>query len=299
MTTVAGTASTLSKDANSKRRRFQAPITSYFASAGPTATESNHNDNGASSPLSHHNYSAPTYSASPALPHKVQSSLLTVGMRVRKSVPEGYKTEVPKPSVYALAAAKDSTSGGYVASRTSYAELAPFCGIHKIGNLAVQTFPAPAAGFGAASEQVSTDEGDAFSLPSSSQDSVASSIIPPPNPHKRTYDEDFEEDDGDDLEMNASGIWNDPLASSRFNTYSTSPSLPRRTILSPNLGQQRRQFPGISKSSWGQENCDPFSASTTGGMDVDDFEEPAFLRRREEVDADYLTNGSEVEMRGV
>ncbi|KAL1880426.1 hypothetical protein Plec18167_003830 [Paecilomyces lecythidis] len=296
MTTVASTASTLSKDANSKRRRFQAPITSYFASAGPTAPQNNHNDNGASSPLSHHNYSAPTYSASPALPHKVQSSLLTVGMRVRKSVPEGYKTEAPKPSVYALAAAKESTSRGYVASRTSYAELAPFCGIHKIGNLAVQTFPTPAAGFGAASEQVSTDEGDAFSLPSSSQDSIASSI-PAPNPHKRTYDEDFEENDDDD-EMDASGIWNDPLASNRFNTYSTSPSLSRRTILSPKLGQQRRQFPGISKSSWGQENRDPFSASTTGGMDVDDFEEPAFLRRREEVDADYFTNGSEVEMRG-
>ncbi|KAJ9298137.1 hypothetical protein DTO271G3_3742 [Paecilomyces variotii] len=298
MTTVASTASTLSKDANSKRRRFQPPITSYFAATGPTTTESNHNnDNGTtSSPLSHHNYSAPTYSASPALPHKVQSSLLSVGMRVRKSVPEGYKTEALKPSVYALAAAKESTSGGYIASRTSYAELAPYCGIHKIGNYAVQTFPTPAAEFGAGSEHISTDEGDAFSLPSSSQESVASSI-PPPNLHKRTYDEDFEDDD-DDHEMNASGIWHDALASNRFNTYNTSPSLSRRTILSPKLGQQRRQFLDTAKLSRGQENRDPFSASATGNMDIDDFEEPAFLRRREEVDADYLTNGSEVEMRG-
>ncbi|KAJ9233004.1 hypothetical protein DTO207G8_6344 [Paecilomyces variotii] len=296
MTTVASTASTLSKDANSKRRRFQPPITSYFAATGPTTTESNHNDNGTSSPLSHHNYSAPTYSASPALPHKVQSSLLSVGMRIRKSVPEGYKTEALKPSVYALAAAKESTSGGYIASRTSYAELAPYCGIHKIGNYAVQTFPTPAAEFGAGSEQISTDEGDAFSLPSSSQESVASSI-PPPNSHKRTYDEDLKEDD-EDHDMDASGIWHDPLASSRFNTYNISPSLSRRTILSPKLGQQRRQFPGTAKLSRGQENRDPFSASATGAMDVDDFEEPAFLRRREEVDADYLTNGSEVEMRG-
>jgi hypothetical protein len=63
------------------------------------------------------------------------------------------------------------------------------------------------------------------------------------------------------------------------------------------LGQQRRQFFSVTtKSSWGQENRDPFSTSATGGMDVDDFEEPTFLRRREEVDAEYLANGHEIEM---
>lgn len=217
-------------------------------------------------------------------------------MRVRKSVPEGYKTEAVKPSVYALAAAKENTTGVYTPSRTSYAELAPFCGIHKIGNYAVQTFPTPAVDFGAGSEQVLTDEGDEFSLPSGSQESVASSI-PPPNPHKRSYDEDFEDDyDGDD-KMDANSIWQDPLASSGIHTYNTSPSISRRTILSPKLSQQRHQFFSVTaKSSWGQENRDPCSASAMGGMDVDDFEEPAFLRRREEVDADYLANGHEVEM---
>ncbi|KAL2006502.1 hypothetical protein VTN00DRAFT_9170 [Thermoascus crustaceus] len=277
----------------SKRRRFQPPITSYFSSTTDSSSSSSsadgsNDDNNIR--LSHNNYSSPTFSATPALPHKVQASLLTVGMRIRKSVPEGYKTEALKPSVYALAAASASSTTttsttssssdvstgrlGYCAARTSYAELAPYCGIHKIGNLAMQSFPEPAGQ--TPSDQVSTDEGDAFSLPSSSQESVTttSSIsLPPPNPHKRTYDDELS-DDEEDVSFN--------------NRVSINSNIPGRTILSPRLGQQRRVFSPLRNNDNRtredqQENRDPFS------MDVDgDFEEAAFLRRREEVDSDYL-----------
>lgn len=87
--------------------------------------------------------------SSPALPASVQANLLSVGMRVRKSVPEGYKTGSPY-SGFALWADPDSCTG---ASRTtssplppmpapaavpSRRELLPFCGINKVGGLASQ-----------------------------------------------------------------------------------------------------------------------------------------------------------------
>lgn len=76
----------------------------------------------------------------PVLPANVQSNLLSVGMRVRKSVPEGYKTNdqsafklwtdntVVKPSTRSAAKAA-------IAAR----ELLPFCGINKVGGLDCQT----------------------------------------------------------------------------------------------------------------------------------------------------------------
>lgn len=76
-------------------------------------------------------------SRQPVLPASVQSNLLSVGMRVRKSVPEGYKTvgtsafklwtDNTKPSTTATAAVR-------VCSR----ELLPFCGINKVGGLDTQ-----------------------------------------------------------------------------------------------------------------------------------------------------------------
>ena len=100
----------------------------------------------------------------PVLPTAVQSNLLTVGMRVRKSVVEGYKTSA---SESAFSLWSDSTpfpprsassSGAVDATR----ELAPFCGIHKVGGLAVQP--------------VSALTPTPFSTsPPSSQDSVSSS----------------------------------------------------------------------------------------------------------------------------
>jgi hypothetical protein len=302
---MASSVPVVSQNPLSKRQRFQPPITSFFAPA--ESTSSDRNGGG----LSYNNYASPTHTPAPALPAKVQSSLLTVGMRIRKSVPEGYKTEQKKLMEYAAvnSSGESTGSGHYQTTRTCYAELEPFCGIHKIGNLAVQTFPRPAEEY--RDMQMSTDEGDMFSLPSSSQDSNTSSFSSV-NSHKRSYDSDVEDLDEDICSstfftgsLAVGGTWQDPL---RLNpvaeSLSTATTRSQRTILSPKLGQhRRRQFSSSFHSQWKrsseQENKDPVS-SVSNDTDMNDFEEASFLRRREEVDTDYnmWDGGAEVEMGG-
>ncbi|KAI9863375.1 MAG: hypothetical protein M1813_003817 [Trichoglossum hirsutum] len=110
------------------KRPFQPSITSYFSSTQPT-----------SSPQSQ-----PVHAqCAPPLPAKVQSSLLNVGMRVRKSVPEGYKTG----SYCGLGAATDHGSSSYAIAGSfssqgttdrHLTELTPYCGIMKVGGYALQ-----------------------------------------------------------------------------------------------------------------------------------------------------------------
>ncbi|KAK0613117.1 ribonucleotide reductase inhibitor-domain-containing protein [Bombardia bombarda] len=122
----------------------QRQITNYFTKTG--ASTGNGANSGSSSPSP----ATGPPNAAPLPPH-VQANLLSVGMRVRKSIPEGYKTgsaysgfslwtegddttattgTLLSPSPTARPAA---TSAGGVAC-----ELTPFCGIHKVGGLAVQ-----------------------------------------------------------------------------------------------------------------------------------------------------------------
>lgn len=140
---------------------------------------------------------APVPSSRPALPVDTQSNLLNVGMRVRKSVPEGYKTGTytamglfkddldtlphedsgsttpPQPAPASSAARRPSYN-------SSQRELLPFCGINKIGGLSSQpsfTFdspsPPPSHGFPLGDGIVPSID-DVPSL-SSSQDSIKSS----------------------------------------------------------------------------------------------------------------------------
>ncbi|KAK3335435.1 ribonucleotide reductase inhibitor-domain-containing protein [Cercophora scortea] len=130
----------------------------------------------------------------PILPHHIQSSLINVGMRVRKSVPEGYKTGggggiYPTFSLWSESSSdlKPTPSAPLPARQTSaMRELTPFCGINKVGGLAVQPSP---------------DLDDMPGL-TSSQDSLAStaSTASRPTPHpsnrKRLFitDEEYNDD---------------------------------------------------------------------------------------------------------
>ncbi|KAJ5259286.1 hypothetical protein N7478_012267 [Penicillium angulare] len=223
----------------SKRRRFQSSITTYFTSSDSTDSNSS---------LSHNHYSAATFSATPVLPDKVQSSLLSVGMRVRKSVADGYKTQIAIEKEKAKVTSNMATTTQPYA-QPSYSELAPFSGL--VGP----------------SHSLVTDD-DAFSLPPSSQESVASSISGPItlNGQKRRLDGEnsiFADEDSD-------------LEDEEIQSWRTAPL--GRTILSPSLGQQRRRALAARQKS---------SFNEPATMDLDDFEEASFLRRREEVDADY------------
>ncbi|OBT77755.1 hypothetical protein VF21_03833 [Pseudogymnoascus sp. 05NY08] len=117
--------------AGTHSQHHQSSITSYFPSPSGAAP----------SPTTVRNASSP-----PVLPATVQSSLLNVGMRVRKSVPEGYKTgsyssfalfsdQAPpsKPQQQSQQQRRVKQAPGSAAR-----ELAPFCGIMKVGGLAVQ-----------------------------------------------------------------------------------------------------------------------------------------------------------------
>ncbi|PMD30462.1 hypothetical protein L207DRAFT_520276 [Hyaloscypha variabilis F] len=125
----------------------QPSISSYFA---PSTS---------SSPSQHQTLTASptTYSSIPTLPANIQSNLLQVGMRVRKSVPEGYKTgsvysgfslfsdsssPISASSSYGLQGG--SVSGGQekpkpkTRPRAGARELTPFCGLLKVGGMAQQ-----------------------------------------------------------------------------------------------------------------------------------------------------------------
>ncbi|KAK3310925.1 ribonucleotide reductase inhibitor-domain-containing protein [Chaetomium strumarium] len=106
---------------------------------------------------------------SPHLTPQVQTDLLTVGMRVRKAIPEGYKTGSTYSAFSLWAETNNSTRNSRqtpAAITPAYAstmrELEPFCGINKVGGLAFQ--PAHST----------SDDEDAMPGLTSSQDTVAS-----------------------------------------------------------------------------------------------------------------------------
>ncbi|KAB8203263.1 Ribonucleotide reductase inhibitor [Aspergillus parasiticus SU-1] len=245
-------------DLSSKRRRFQPPITSFF----PATTGTDHPDSLCAPHLSYTHYSTTTSSPIPAVDAKIQASLLSVGMRIRKSVAEGYKTRIPnsedKSTLYT-----DKTQ--IVGGPTAYTELAPFCGITKSGDSTTQPMTHPSSLSYNQINQLTTDDGDAFSLPPSSQESVDSVQT---TAQKRSYDCDKDdlEDSFDERPTRPGNNWQNFLDPSIGMD-----SVPGRTILIPSLGQQRRQFVAMK---------------TQATIDVDDFDEPTFLRRREEVDMD-------------
>ncbi|UKZ56759.1 hypothetical protein TrVGV298_010600 [Trichoderma virens] len=75
----------------------------------------------------------------PELPDNVQANLLSVGMRVRKSVPEGYKTiDLSKTTSSSNGIAPKDLRRSVVAAKQVSNELLPFCGINKVGGLDTQ-----------------------------------------------------------------------------------------------------------------------------------------------------------------
>jgi hypothetical protein len=236
----------------SKRRRFQPPITSFFSSTPSDSTDSH------ACPVSHNHYSAATFSAHPVVSPKVQSNLLNVGMRVRKSVAEGYKTELKKFTAPPVISAPEpqNVHVGHPHNSTSYAELAPFSGISKHS----QDRPNGRSSALNPNQFIIDDDGDTFSLPPSSQESTSSYITFSGLSQKRALDSDS---DSEFIVINDD----------------TCPQImDARPILSP-VGVQRRNMLAM------QHHQNTIKSSA---MDTDDFEEPVFLRKREEVDADYV-----------
>ncbi|KAL5611498.1 hypothetical protein BROUX41_000908 [Berkeleyomyces rouxiae] len=122
----------------------QRDITSFFPSAGRLQSTapavSSHEARGTGSGIG------------PKLPDSVQASLLNVGMRVRKSVPEGYKTidgaykpwaqrtcTSATPSSQTLSHSNSTVhSGATYMAQPANIGLLPYCGVNKIGDLSTQ-----------------------------------------------------------------------------------------------------------------------------------------------------------------
>ncbi|KAK1750217.1 ribonucleotide reductase inhibitor-domain-containing protein [Echria macrotheca] len=257
----------------------QRQITSFFKTTTTTDT---------SSPSTPSNKSAAPLNG-PVLPAHVQSNLLSVGMRVRKSVVEGYKTDPSQYSAFALwsdpaaptSASSDdavpvpayTSSGGGGGAR----ELAPFCGIHKVGGLAVQAHSYSFTG--------------SFSSPSSSQESNASatsaSAAVAASTRKRFFVAEDDESDSDDREGGSGrdssaaaaaaavhgGPWRhrDEWIEEEISPRSFTPvGWGNARVLAVPKSQKAKlggQVGGADLARLGQEN-----------MAVDDFEETPFLQ---------------------
>jgi hypothetical protein len=128
-------AATKLMDGHIRKRQFQPSITSYF-------------NNRDADPSTLARLKSSTSPLTPPLPAETQASLLSVGMRVRKSVPEGYKThktlgEFPFPST--APSAREQTAPRSSFSSQNTRELTPFCGLHKTGGWMAQEVPSSSA----------------------------------------------------------------------------------------------------------------------------------------------------------
>jgi hypothetical protein len=116
----------------------QPSITSYFASSSAGNDTHIYSISAPSSPS--------VDPRQPTLPNSIQSSLLNVGMRVRKSVPEGYKTGTYSAfqlfadayTVPSSPTVSNTPTPPKTRPRAGARELTPFCGLLKVGGMAGQ-----------------------------------------------------------------------------------------------------------------------------------------------------------------
>ncbi|KAI1337211.1 ribonucleotide reductase inhibitor-domain-containing protein [Xylariaceae sp. FL0016] len=189
----------------------QRQITSFFGSSNAASSPSSSSINNTSAPR-------PQTQADPStqLPASVQANLISVGMRVRKSVPEGYKTG--SYSAFALwdDRSPDTSADADMGQRSranafsTPKELLPFCGINKVGGMDTQSeHPHPALAYQALLTTNNTSDGmDDVPGLTSSQETVDSTISS--SSYAKTRKRFFTEDNEDEPSgrLNASNLAN-------------------------------------------------------------------------------------------
>lgn len=290
----------------------QRQITSFFSSVPSSST---------SSTSQHLNVSSPI--ASPSLPASVQANLLSVGMRVRKSVPEGYKTgsysaftlwdesNNSNPTTHSTMGEGRSRANAISSPR----ELLPFCGIHKVGGLGTQPENATLSPSSYTSSSTAyqpllsinglpLDDDSMDDVPglTSSQESIESTAsnlsVSPTKTRKRSYTEDDEEtpDTPGHLNLNVNfNVWRDSFdgeVSPRSQAPTGWAPSNGRIMAVPRKAKQRGSK--LAAQAMDQENV-----MVVEGPDGADFDEADFLVRTAELGYNEGSRGWEVEMSDV
>lgn len=252
----------------------QRQITSFFTSTGATAASSSATTSPSSSTLTINTATPRAFGAASA---SDQANLISVGMRVRKAVPEGYKTGTY--SAFSLwddhhdtmPASPGETGRSRANAVSTPRELTPFCGIHRVGGLQV---PASDCAGPAYEMQAPTHNMPSLTLSqeSATSNDSSSSGVTGAKTRKRFFVDDEEEitDKPDGLSV---AQWQDGDVSPRglvpvgWNHG--------RTVAVPRKGRLRSKLNGGLGLTAGQENV----------MVMDgDFEEAPFLDRQWEVE---------------
>lgn len=301
--------------AHRTKRKFQPAITSYFAWRDECDGDDDQDLRGLdpiTRPRHHHHHhleSPSPASLAPHLPGHVQADLLSVGMRVRKSVPEGYKTHksaalpsiqttlskpTPALAVLEVKPPREPVPDDYVHQR----ELLPFCGLHKIGGFAEQPTTnlhlyAGLDSNGSRQTNLFPLPAEAFSQPFSSQGSAdsgyssSSQRLPNPlNPSKRSWA------DEDDVPLNSNFLFSIPIkslgAAADIDEVPVSPlsetppqsinMLPAPRQFAQPKSRKARTFVVDDDMDMDFENTTHVDATLVAG-NVSDFEEADFLGR--------------------
>ncbi|KAI9753562.1 MAG: helicase [Chaenotheca gracillima] len=268
------------------KRPFQPSITSFFGRTDRNDYESAEAFRG-------------ERPSSPVLPSHIQSSLLNVGMRVRKSVPEGYRTKkgmvhdtFQPSSTYSQESERrpPTRSNGGGSGRV---ELTPFCGIMKIGGFAEQDSSSSSS---SSFPSFYPDDFSAFELPDSSQESnisvAASDSAPVPDQgtfrrkNKRRFEGGADRDDCVIFDQ-------DDLLTSSSSSYPVShTSMPKFDSLRPMARPKTRRRYHICIPRDDDLSADQEGVEVHAMSDQDDFDEAEFLRPPTHMD-------HEVEMGGI
>lgn len=234
---------TMATTKRSFKRPFQPSINSHFGHPTP---------NRPSAP------GAETSTPSSILPNTIQSSLLNVGMRIRKSVLEGYQTQ--RISSYSLPTTYNNITPerNSVTPSRGFTGLVPYCGILKIGGHDTQ--PSPPSEEDLPPLQFDCNDWGLLS----SQESKASSdslqpvlTIPMVSSHKRRHED---EDDELDVELR-------PVSPRSYPPFSHT-RMPNLDQLRPIALPKTRKKPVL----------EPLELRESEMIDVVDFEEADFLR---------------------
>ncbi|KAI9675721.1 MAG: hypothetical protein M1817_001088 [Caeruleum heppii] len=258
-------------DTRQAKRPFQPSITSFF---GRRDLETGSAE---ASPSRRYEY--------PELPATIQSSLLNVGMRIRKVVPEGYhltkNTPRFEPRFSSRSAQAEPVDRNESSLQPTPTELTPYCGIMKVGGYAQQpieeNYPElPALDF---------HDGNDLGCPSSSQESNVSTLstlsvntIPSTfsSQAQATQKRPFVEEDD---------VWEEPDAFEDSHDIARHPSYPFSHTSMPTLNFMRP----LAQPRGRNKHVPPLSAKQqdsktsvvnihTQSTDLTDFEEAQFLQ---------------------